>query len=409
MWLVTGRGHNLQGIRILVPFIDKDSRSTRPDKVLHALLSAGADITVIGAIPTWLIQRFDDSDSIAFLQLPSLGISTYSTHPNRAIRIFLNLTWYKIQSIILPRTLRYGKLLKVCERYKPDVVQGFNPSSLRVAYRISQKTNSRFAYDSAEYWRGFVKHPAWANNAHSAKRILRDQAELLKYADLVTTTSDSMSRKLSEDYDLRKVSTFYNSQEDVGEFSREEVDPPVKFVFHGMIWRDRNILNLVRAMRLLGDCTLDIHGEFDNEDDKKAVLREIDKGLKEQVTLHGHFEKGDIRTFLPRYDVGVYPAVKLDGNFDVTLPNKIFDYTVHGLALAMPPFESIKDLVDQEGNGLTIDTSSVESLAEGLRQFVDSPSMTSKFKTVSRAVAGKYSRSSQEAKLIAAYEEMFDA
>jgi len=377
--------------------------------VLHALLSAGADIIVIGAIPTWLIQRFDGSDSITFLQLPSLGMGTCSVHPNRIIRIFLNLTWYKIQSAILLRTLQYGKLIKACGRYESDVVQSFNPSSLRVAYRVSQKTNSKFAYDSAEYWRGFVKHPAWASNTRSAQRILRDQAELLKYADLVTTTSDSMSRKLSEDYNLDKVFTFFNSQEDVDEFSREEVDNPVRFVFHGMIWRDRNVLNLIRAIRLLKGCTLDIHGEFDNEDDKRAVVREIDDGLKGRVTLHGCFEKGDIKTFLPRYDVGVYPAVKLDGNFDVTLPNKIFDYIVHGLALAMPQFESIEELVEQEGNGLIVDTSSVEALAEGLRQFVDFPCRTSDFKAASRGAADRYSRSSQEARLITAYKEMLDA
>lgn len=391
---------------MLVVFADKKARSTRPDKHIRALLEAGAEVIVLGNYPRWLEERLSPIGKISFVTPRYLQREYCSENKIWLIRVALNLTWHKLEARYFPNYTKLEHMLKLSKKYKPHVVLCFNPTYFRVARKIAQKCNARLVYDSGEFWPGYAKHPFWKQNPVQIEQHLSSEKECIAATDMVVTTSGIMSERLNEYYGIENTVTFLNSQEDIGGLAEAAVQYPIKFVFHGMLGADRNVKNLIIAMRELENCTLDLYGDFYTEDDKRGIVEEISKDLEGRVTLHGPFSGSQIKEFLPKYDIGVYPAIALDDNFNVTLPNKLFDCIVHGLALAVPKFDSIVQIIDRENNGWIIDTSSPESMRDDFRSLIELPEEVARMKEASRVAADRYSRGAQAHGLVEAYQRM---
>jgi len=395
----------LKGVRIFVPFVNEGSKSTRPDKHIRALLEAGATVEIVGQFPDWLVSRLSYFENVNFVRLDSLGREFVSRNRIWLIRVFMNLTWNRLMRKLFPNLTLFEKLVKPGRHFRPHVVLCFNPPCLRIARSIAIKTRAKLIYDSGEFWPEYAKHPHWSEHPDLIRRHLNAERDCIGDAALVVATSDEMRRRIKDHYRVRSCITFFNSQADPTLERCIPAHNPVRFVFHGMLGADRNLLNLIKAMRDITGATLDIYGDFYSAEDGERLRKELDENLKEKVVLHGSFTQEDIQKFLPSYDVGIYPAVALDENFNITLPNKIFDCILSGLALAVPPFRSIEQIIEVEKNGVIIDTLSPKAMSRDLQQLVNAPMDISRMKEASFGVASKYSRSAQTAKLIAAYKE----
>jgi len=395
---------SLAGIKVLVLFANEQGKSTRPDRHIKALSEAGARVTLLGAYPEWLQMRLSKYEGVTFLPLEKNEARLYSENKIWLVRVGLNLTWYKFVQFFHRDKIIYEKMIKPGVNSRPQVVLCFNPPCFRVAKTIAHKVGAKLVYDSGEYWPEYAKNPYWNEHADLIQSHLDSEKECIDAAALVVTTSSEMSERLKEYYGIGNTVEFFNSQEDPVDFVDKPVCSPVRLVFHGMLGADRNLQELIRALEGLTDFTLDIYGDFYSESDRYDLESLIGDELGKRVTFHGPYNKADVRTFLPKYDMGIYPAKAVDDNFNVTLPNKLFDCIVHGLALAVPPFDAIESIVNKEQNGVIIDTSSSLSIQRDLKDILENPNKVFEMKAASRAVSQKYSRRAQSQALIAAYK-----
>ncbi|MDZ4169164.1 MAG: glycosyltransferase family 4 protein [Coriobacteriia bacterium] len=271
-----------------------------------------------------------------------------------------------------------------------DIVQAVDLPSLDTAWQASQRLHSRLVYAAHELWVGFVRNPDFNAQPFEAAGLLAVERRRIHDADLITVTSDTMGERLIQIYGIHKPLTILNSPPERVETPRP-VSEPVRLVYHGGLSNDRNIDGLIRAVALMGDrVTLDIHG-FSRTVDLGALANLAEElGLADTVRFHGAFEYADVVDLLSGYDVGVMTAKVIEENFEVTLPNKVFDCMCAGLAVAMYDSPAVRAVLAEVPFGITLDPSSPVSIARDLEPLVSDPDRIAQMKSAAVTAAHDY-------------------
>lgn len=288
-----------------------------------------------------------------------------------------------------------------------DVVHAVDLPSLDTAWKASREAGARLVYAAHELWVGFVRNPDFNPKPSHAAGLLAVERRLIGESDLVTVTSDTMGERLSSMYDLAKPLTLLNAPLTHVDAARP-AHRPVRFVHHGGLSHDRNIEALIRAMVPLRECaTLDVHG-FERTVGAEELSRLVDSlNLGSVVHLHGPFEYVGVVEMLENYDVEVLAAKVVEENFEVTLPNRVFDALCAGVALAVYDAPAMVELLSKIPFGIILDTETPETITAGLRTLVDDPERLSRMKETAALHAPDYVWEKQGAQLVAAVENLF--
>lgn len=190
-------------------------------------------------------------------------------------------------------------------------------------------------------------------------------AKYLPRTAAVTTVSPGLGRLYHDTYGVdpeivRSAAAFQD-------LSPSPVDPDrIRLVHSGTADPDRNIVELIEAVDLLGDrFALDLYllevpgGHLD-------VIR-ARAAASPRVTVHDPVPPATLPSVLNQYDLGVFlfPLVTLSKLNH--LPNKFFDFVQARLGLVFSTAPEIDALVSRYGLGIITPGTTAESLAEALR------------------------------------------
>ncbi len=134
----------------------------------------------------------------------------------------------------------------------------------------------------------------------------------------------------------------------------------------------------------------------------EAMARELalDQGV---VTFHGYMRNQDALGVLETADVGVIPHFATD-SCNTTIPNKLFDYMAHGLAVVTSDARPLARIVRETGCGLVFGDRRGAELATAFRTLI-APEARSAFGAAGRrAITARYNWERDAAVLIAAVE-----
>jgi glycosyltransferase involved in cell wall biosynthesis len=371
-------------------------------KQAKTLADAGVRVVFVGYEGLVPEAYLDSGLDVVLVKASTLGSSE---HPVWVIRVALNLTVHRVRNWWLDRR-RHPALREAVGNTGAHFVQCVELPGLEVAHQAARRFGARLIYDSNELWSGFLQSPDMNAPSDFAARLLDVERRLIAKADLVLTPSDALAARLSQNYAIRSPLTILNAPPNRAESARP-VSRPVRLVFHGGLSADRNIDGLIRAMVYLNDrATLDIHG-FSRTVQAGALQDLIDElGLGSVVRLHGSFEYEHVVEMLKDYDVGVMANRVVEGNFDVALPNKIFDCMCAGLAIAMTGSTAVCALLEEVPYGITVDPASPETIAHDLGALVDDSGRIQRMKQEAVAASSRYWWPEQGKKLVAAFEDM---
>jgi glycosyltransferase involved in cell wall biosynthesis len=98
----------------------------------------------------------------------------------------------------------------------------------------------------------------------------------------------------------------------------------------------------------------------------RSLLAE--RGLGKRVRVLEPVPPADVLDALREFDVGLIFDRPQSRNSDLSVPNKLFEYLMAGLAVVAPRLETIGPLVDDEGVGLTYDPQQADGLAATLER-----------------------------------------
>jgi len=181
-------------------------------------------------------------------------------------------------------------------------------------------------------------------------------------------------------------------------------DGKVICVYSGGLSEDRGIAKIVGALQYLKDIPVEVIllGEWENEYIKNYALR------NSEVKYLGYKTWDEVMKTLAMADIGLnllqpVPAYLYAAENSV----KIFEYMMVRLPVVSSNFEGLKNIIEENKCGITVDPSSSKEIAEAIRYLFEHPEEAKKMgENGRRAVEEKYNWENESKKLIKVYETL---
>ena len=288
---------------------------------------------------------------------------------------------------------------------KADIYHSNDLNTLYIGWRCKEKTGARLVYDSHELqternrmtrsWRWWA---AW-NERH-----------WLPHADAMIVASPSWIDINREKYGKvpdRAVSIINTPPLEVIDQPRDlrgELDIPADapiLIYQGSIQENRGIEPTMDAITLLPKAVLVVVGYGYHRPALEADVRK--RGLTDRVKFFGPIPNDELLAWTAAADIGMCNIVNSSLSYYTSLPNKLFEYIIAGIAVIGSDSPEIGRIVREEGVGEVADPSDPESLANAARTVIGD---LARYKAATRAAAEKYNWGIEEQKLLTLYRSL---
>ena len=263
---------------------------------------------------------------------------------------------------------------------KADIILANDLDTLLPCYIISRIKRVRLVFDSHEYFTGTPE----LQNRHFVRSFWKYiERKILPHLDNVMTVNRSISDLYMQEYGIEaRVVRNINMKEDIIPLSRKDLDIPGKdllLVLQGTgINIDRGGVELFEAMRELHGVHLLVIGRGD------ALLRlgelSADPGLKGKVSFLPVMPWRMMMRYTCMADVGISLDKANCLNYELSLPNKIFDYINAGLAVITSNIPEITGIIRQYACGIIADNVEPSSIAASICSLRDDKELLEQLK-----------------------------
>ena len=294
------------------------------------------------------------------------------------------------------------RMIEVGLAAKADVYHSNDLNTLYVGWMCKKRTHARLVYDSHELqternrmtrsWRWWA---AW-NESH-----------WLPHADAMIVASPSwidINRGKYGKVPDPSVSIINTPALEVIDHPRDlrgelgiPADAPI-LIYQGSIQENRGIEPAIDAVTLLGKAVLVVVGYGYYRPELEADVRK--RGLTDRVKFFGPIPNDELLQWTAAADIGMCNIVNSSLSYYTSLPNKLFEYIIAGIAVIGSDSPEIGRIVKEEGVGEVADPSDPESLANAARLIL---SDLDKYRAATSAAAQKYNWGIEEQKLLALY------
>jgi len=319
---------------------------------------------------------------------------------------------------VLTETAVYSNaMLPVLRSVDPDVVHAQDVHLLSiagdyVAERRAQGKPTKLIYDSHEYIRGLGTHDAQRRRAYAD---LED--EYIGKADHVITVSSAIAQRLKSEHQLEQLPTLVlNAPEALGEGAtkaprtvREVIgiasDVPL-VVYSGGIHATRGMETLVNALEFMPS----VHVAMTSNRQSWYIDHLHDCATKVNAGDRLHFvpyvEPEQVVDYLSSASAGISPLPADVVNFDLALPNKLFDYMQGHLPIIVSNCEVAEKVINELGIGEVFEWSSPTSLSQAVLKVINDPDKYARAYVSQAREVAKYTWQEQENRLLMAYSSL---
>ena len=266
-----------------------------------------------------------------------------------------------------------------------DYVHANDLTSLTVAWVLARIRQVPLIYDAHELWTENVQpsREGWAPMSRTT-RLLASAWErlLLRSVDVLTTVSPSIAAELDRRSPaklhpllLPNYPSLRLAEPVDGSSWRSELglaDERVLTLYLGGVNPLRNIETVIRAHRHLPDEHVFVvrgPGIDAYEDEYRTLARA--EGVDDRVLLLPPVGMDDVIAAANGADCGIVMLRNICKNFYFFFPNKLFEYALAGIPVAVSDFPDVRSFVVGEQCGVTFDPDSPQSIADALRWLGD--------------------------------------
>jgi glycosyltransferase involved in cell wall biosynthesis len=238
-----------------------------------------------------------------------------------------------------------------------DVIHANDLDTLPAGFLLARRSGGRLVYDAHELYSDFeAPQPVLA-----PRLILLLEGALARRADAVVTVSDAVAAELRERLALRATPVVvHNAPARTDVRSVGGRNGPLRAIYQGGLGPGRGLDDLVAAARAEG-VQLAIRIRMVEPDALRSTVddrvRVLDPVTPDQAVAA-----------LANFDVGVIFDRPQSRNSDLSVPNKLFEYLMAGLAVVVPRLETLGELVERERVGLAYDPTDPDGLVEALER-----------------------------------------
>ena len=293
------------------------------------------------------------------------------------------------------RFLRRGRTLGTF-----SVVHANDLDTLPAGWLLARRSRARLVYDAHELYTEQMADPPRVHRAVAGAI----EHLLARRADAVATVSEPLAREIGLKLGLERppiVVLNCPSRDDAGE--PEPSNGPLRVVYQaGGITEARPLDDLYAAAASLDSVRFTLLIASVDPDELRADVRR--RGLGDHVAVGEPVPVSDMVAALRPFEVGLVIDRPVSRNNELGFPNKLFEYLMAGLAVAVPHLPTMGPFVEREQVGVTYEPGRPELLAARLRHLAADRALLLELRRRARAAAlGRYNAEAQAGALAQAW------
>ena len=299
-------------------------------------------------------------------------------------RLLVTVNWYRLGIAQVRRT-------------RPTLVHcnDYNTMWIGVAAKL---LGSRVVYDAHELWpdRNLRPEPrGW---------LLLCEWCFVRVADRVITTSPEYAAVIASRHRVAAPSVVRNiPYATVCREVREVHDPP-RLVYFGALTENRGLEDALALLLRLPDLRLRLVGP-DSWGYRAALTKQMEElGVSDRVEVLDPVPPERAETVLADADIGLALIKPVCLSYRLTLPNKLFEYTLAGLPVLATRLPAIAAFVDTWQVGETVEPDDLNALEAAVRRMLRPESLLS-FQLAARRAATQLTWESERRVLVPAYTD----
>jgi glycosyltransferase involved in cell wall biosynthesis len=307
--------------------------------------------------------------------------------------------------------LFWASVLKEAVRQKADVYHAHDLPALLPAYLAAKINSAWLVYDSVELW---VGRSRLAPYLPLQKRLIAAfEKVLIRKVDLVVAANPGIAGDLATRYGIEQPLVVLNCNR------YTEVKPSAEIrhllagngekkvaIYVGNVMHDRGLEPLVESTRYLNEVIVAIAGDGLFREYLEAMVKQA--GLQNRVRFMGWVPQKDLLLYAASADVGVVPTQNTCPNNRHALENKIFEYLMAGLPIAVSDQPQRRQIVEKYGVGEVFDEKDPKSIAQAIDRILSDEERYREMRHRARQAAREeFNWKVQGKKLVEGYRKLF--
>jgi len=289
---------------------------------------------------------------------------------------------------------------------RADMIYANDYDTLLAGYLMSRIGRGILVYDSHELYSDLLE-----DSPRIYKRLIEFfEGVLARKAAVVITVNNPIAEILETRYHLSSTPTvIYNTPYfQPADESSDAPKPPFKLLYHGMYLPGRNLDDLIVSMQDVDNFHLYFRGYGVLEESLHSLVNQL--GLQDKVTFLERVSMQELVSTAKDFDMGIvpYPGSHKQLNSYYCTPNKIFEYMMAGLALAVSDLPVLREIVTTHRVGVVFDTSSPAQIAATLKR-ITQKELTGMKANALRVARETYNFEQESTKLIKIYQDIYQA
>jgi glycosyltransferase involved in cell wall biosynthesis len=308
-------------------------------------------------------------------------------------------------------TVEYGETVA---RLKPKVIHAHDLYTLQAAVRIAAWTGAKVVYDAHE-----LESDRYLSITRTMKRwTIAQEKKYAPQASACVTVSNAIADEMERELQVERPTVVFNApvttQHDPtverstvrSELNLGETTP--LFVFVGKVYElyksNQRVGLIIEALAQCPGYHLAIVGPVGPTAEKQIEELKDRLGIHDRLHLIPPIPAESIIHFIRDADVGVYFMWPDTRNIDLTIPNKLFEFSLAGLPIVVSDLTSTRWFVEQAGNAVLVKENTPEAVADACRTMYAKAKTTRPTPERLAELRRDYSWEAQELKLLDLYQ-----
>jgi glycosyltransferase involved in cell wall biosynthesis len=274
------------------------------------------------------------------------------------------LAWSARAKRVLSGVSFAWQALAVARHERPALVHANDWNTMWCAVAIKLVCRARLVYDSHELWpdrNGRWEWRPW---------LLASEALFVRVADAVVTASPGYADALAARHRVARPTVIRNIPEGPPATASEPQAPPL-VVYVGGLMPGRGLEQTIDALALAPTIRLRAVGPGSPQYRAGLIERATAVGVADRLELCPPVPPGSVGTTLREATAGLCLIQPVCRSYELTLPNKLFEYAAAGVPVLASDLPVIAAVVRRDGLGEVTPHDDPRAIAAGLERLVE--------------------------------------
>jgi len=303
------------------------------------------------------------------------------------------------------------QMSKQAKKIKADIYHANDLDTLPSAYFAARYNRAKLVYDA---------HELWGEQNPDRTRLFKFIVSavewyFIKKADCCITVNESIAEIMAKNYKIKKPIVIRNCPfyEEITKESSSirdslNIAPQTKIVlYQGRYELYRGLEELIESAQYLENGVIVFRGYGTNEGSLRMLVKKLNLGDK--VIFVPPVSMSELVQKAAEADIGVMPYKPVSLNNRLASPNKVYEYLMANLAIAVSNLPEMKRIVEEFKVGVLFDPASPEDIARAINELTTNESKLIQAKANAKKLSQeKYNWEKEGRKLLDIYNSLME-